>query len=106
MQVRVKRDQDGIVVCIPNELLSKTNITPNSLLQVDIIDGKLILTKSFVHQNLVERAADYNGELKLSKEVVWGKSAGELLLLAFDRPMPPQYHIFSSVASSPNHPSC
>lgn len=77
MQVRVKRDQDGIVVCLPNELLSKTNITPNSLLQVDIIDGKLILTKSFVHQNLVERAADYNGELKLSKEVVWGKSAGD-----------------------------
>ena len=46
-------------------------------LTAEISDEKIVLSRSFRHRSLKERAAEYGGKLNLSEEIDWGEPMGD-----------------------------
>ena len=48
----------------------------DEVLNAEIQDGKIILSKTFQHRTLQERAAAFGGKLNLSEEITWDDPQG------------------------------
>lgn len=69
MQVQIKPWGNSQGIRFSREFLASAGISPDDTLSVEIVDGKIILCKQFIHRTLKQRAADYGGELHLSDEL-------------------------------------
>ena len=45
-------------------------------LNAEIVDGKIVLTPTFRHRSLRERAAEFDGQLNLAEEIEWDEPVG------------------------------
>ena len=54
---------------LPKEFLQRAGISPDDTLNMEIIDGQIVLTPRFRHRSLRERTAAYGGQLNLSDEM-------------------------------------
>lgn len=76
MQVQLKPWGNSQGIRFSKEFLKSAGFHPDDVLQAEIADGKIILSREFKHRTLKERAAAYGGQLNLSEEFDWGESVG------------------------------
>ena len=76
MQIQVKEWGNSQGIRFSKELLAAAGIQPNDTLDVKVENGQIILSRSFQHRTLRERAAAFGGKLNLSEEVDWGEPQG------------------------------
>ena len=73
---QVKSWGNGQGVRFSKELLDSIGVHVDEFLDVKIEDGSIILTKTFKHKTLEERAADFNGKVGPYDEFAWGDAEG------------------------------
>jgi antitoxin MazE len=73
-QVKAWGNSQGIR--LSKELLSLAGIQNNDYLEVMVVDGNIVLKKTFKHRTLEERAAELNTQPGPYKEFDWGTPVG------------------------------
>ena len=73
-QVKAWGNSQG--VRLSKELLSLANIKNNDYLTIEVVDGNIVLKKTFKHRTLEERAAEFGGKLGPYQEYDWGDPVG------------------------------
>ncbi|MCD8151790.1 MAG: AbrB/MazE/SpoVT family DNA-binding domain-containing protein [Clostridiales bacterium] len=76
MVTQVKSWGNGQGIRFSKDLLDTLGIHLNEYLNIKIVDGDIVLSKTCKHKTLEERAAEYDGELNLDNEISWGESVG------------------------------
>ncbi len=76
MQLKLKQWGNSHGIRFTKEFLRQAGISPNDTLNAEIINGQIILTPSFRHRSLRERAEAYGGQLNLSEELSREEPAG------------------------------
>ena len=76
MQAQVKAWGNSEGIRISKDILQEANIAIDDVLDVRVADGMITLTKPYRHKTLEERAAEFDGELKLDGEYDWGEPLG------------------------------
>lgn len=79
MRVTVQSLSDECLIHLPVELLPALSIKPNGILNAEVQEEQIILSKSFQHRTLAERAVTFGGNLNLSEEISWGEPQGNLM---------------------------
>ncbi len=73
-QVKTWGNSQGIR--LSKELLALAGIQNNDYLEVEVVDGNIILKKTFRHRTLEERAEEYGGRIGPYEEFQWGEPKG------------------------------
>ena len=60
MQVKLTQWGNGQGVRFTREFLRRAGVSPNDTLEAEIVEGQIVLTPSFRHRSLRERAAAYS----------------------------------------------
>ena len=76
MQIQLKSWGNSQGIRFSREFLASVGIRPDDTLDVKVEGGRIILSKSFQHRSLRERAAAFEGNLNLSEEADWGEPQG------------------------------
>lgn len=76
MLTQVKSWGNGQGIRFSKELLNTLGIHLNDFLNVEVADGNIILSKTFKHKTLEERASDFQGKIGPYEEFSWGKPEG------------------------------
>ncbi len=76
MQAQVKRWGNSQGIRITRENLQAAGISMDEWLDITTSDGMIILSKTFRHKTLKERAAEYGGQLNLDGEGEWRDPVG------------------------------
>lgn len=76
MQIQIKPWGNSQGVRFSREFLASAGIGPSDILTAEVVDGKIILQKRFVHRTLKQRAEAYGGELHLGEEISFGEPQG------------------------------
>ena len=76
MQIQLKPWGNSQGIRFSREFLKSAGFRPDEVLSVQIVNGKVVLSKAFTHRSLRERAAEYGGQLNLSEEMDWGAPQG------------------------------
>ena len=75
VQVRTWGNSQGIR--LSKELLALVGIQNNDYLEIELIDGNIVLKKARMqHRTLEERASEYGGRLGPYEEYAWGEPVG------------------------------
>ena len=61
---------------LSKELLTVAGIQNNDFLDIEVVDGNIILKKTFKHRTLEERAEEFGGKLGPYDEFEWGEPSG------------------------------
>ncbi|MCD7717638.1 MAG: AbrB/MazE/SpoVT family DNA-binding domain-containing protein [Lachnospiraceae bacterium] len=73
-QVKAWGNSQGIR--LSKELLDSLGIYLNEYLDVKVVNGDIVLSKTFRHKTLEERAAEYGGKPGPYEEMSWGEPGG------------------------------
>lgn len=76
MVAQVKAWGNGQGVRFSKELLDTIDVHIDDFLDIQIKDGSIILSKTFKHKTLEERAADFEGKVGPYEEFSWGDAEG------------------------------
>lgn len=76
MQVQLKAWGNSQGIRFSKEFLASAGIKPDDTLDVKVENGQIILSKSFQHRTLQQRAEAFGGKLNLSEEMDWGEPRG------------------------------
>ena len=76
MQLKVKQWGNSHGIRFTKEFLKQAGVSVNDTLDAEIINGQIVLTPSFRHRSLKERAAAFGGQLNLSEEMTREETAG------------------------------
>lgn len=76
MKVQVKEWGNSQGIRIPKEILQDAGISMNEVLNINVANGTIVLSKTFRHRTLEERAAEYGGQLNLDGEYDWDAPVG------------------------------
>ncbi len=76
MVTQVKSWGNGQGIRFSKELLDSLGIHLNEYLQVNVVNGDIILSKTFKHKTLEERAEEFDGNLGPYEEFDWGNPIG------------------------------
>lgn len=77
MTAQVKAWGNSQGIRLPKELLALTGIKQDDYLDVEIVDGDIMLKKAKrKHKTLEERAQEYGGKLGPYEEFDWGEPVG------------------------------
>ncbi len=69
VQTQVKQWGNGTGIRLTKEFLRQAGLGVDDTLNVELVNGRIILTPAFRHRSLRQRAADYDGQLHLSEEM-------------------------------------
>ena len=73
-QVKTWGNSQGIG--LPKELLEEVGAHIDDFLNVEVVNGNIILSKTYKHKTLEERAAEFNGKIGPYEEFEWGEPTG------------------------------
>lgn len=76
MTTQVKAWGNGQGVRFSKELLDMVGVRVDEYLNIEVINGTIILSKAFKHRTLEERAAEYDGNVGPYEEFTWGEAEG------------------------------
>ncbi len=76
MLAQVKAWGNGQGVRFSKELLDTIGVHVDEYLDVKVKNGSIILSKTFKHKTLEERAAEFEGKLGPYEEFSWGDAEG------------------------------
>lgn len=69
MQVQIKAWGNSQGIRFTKEFLAAAGIKTDDVLSAEIVNGKIVLSKEFRHRTLMQRAAEFGGDLNLSGEI-------------------------------------
>ena len=69
MQVQLKPWGNSQGIRFSKEFLNEAGFSVNETLTAEIVNGQIVLSRTFRHRSLKERAAEYGGRLNLSDEM-------------------------------------
>ena len=61
---------------IPKKIMEECGLRLNDPVNLRVIDGRIVIEKTFRHRSLEERAAEYGGKLGPYSEYDWGEPEG------------------------------
>ena len=73
-QVKTWGNSQGIR--LSKDLLSLAGIQNNDYLTIELIDGNIVLKKTFRHRTLEERASEFGGKVGPYQEFEWDTPVG------------------------------
>ena len=73
-QLKNRGNSQGIR--LSRDLLESAGVNNDDLLEINIVDDNLVISKKYRHRTLEERATPYNGKIGLYKEFDWGEPKG------------------------------
>lgn len=73
-QVKTWGNSQGIR--LSKDLLSLAGIQNNDYLTIELIDGNIVLKKTFRHRTLEERASEFDGKVGPYQEFEWDTPVG------------------------------
>ena len=73
-QIKTWGNSQGIR--LSKELLDLAGIKKDDYVDVQLVDGDIVLKKVNKHRTLEERAKEYGGKLGPYEEISWGESCG------------------------------
>lgn len=76
MKTQVKAWGNSQGIRLPKELLEKIGAHIDDFFNIDIVNGDIVLSKSFKHKTLEERTEEFGGKIGPYEEFVWGEPAG------------------------------
>lgn len=76
MQVQLKPWGNSQGIRFSKEFLSEAGFSANETLTAEIVNGQIVLSRTFRHRSLRERAEEYGGQLNLSDELIWDDPVG------------------------------
>ena len=76
MVTQVKAWGNSQGVRLSKDLLSLANIKNIDYLTIEVVDGNIVLKKTFKHRTLEERAEEFGGKLGPYQEYDWGEPVG------------------------------
>ena len=76
MLVQLKPWGNSQGIRFSKEFLKRAGFQPDDVLNAEIVEGTIILSRRFAHRSLRERAAEYSGQLNLSGEIEAAEPAG------------------------------
>ena len=76
MQVKLKQWGNSHGVRFTKEFLRQAGLSPDDTLEAEILNGQIVMTPSFRHRSLRERATAFGGQLLLSDEPEREEPAG------------------------------
>lgn len=76
MVVQLKKWGNSQGIRLSKEILESAGIRNNDILDVELIDGTIIIKKKHKHRTLEERAAEFQGKVGPYKEFDWGEPVG------------------------------
>ncbi len=76
MVTQVKAWGNGQGIRFSKELLDELGIHQNEYLQIKVVNGDIVLSKTFKHRTLEERTKDFNGKIGPYDEFSWGDPVG------------------------------
>lgn len=76
MQCQLKAWGNSQGIRFSREFLAAAGIRQDEVLNAEIQDGKIILSRAVPHRTLRQRAEAYGGSLNLSDELDWGEPQG------------------------------
>ena len=76
MRVQLKSWGNSQGIRFSKEFLSQAGFSTDETLTAEIVNGQIVLSRTFRHRSLKERAAEYGGQLNLSDELIWDDPAG------------------------------
>ncbi len=76
MIAQVKAWGNGQGVRFSKELLDTIGVHVDEFLDVEVKNGRIILSKTFKHKTLEERAAECKGKVGPYEEFAWGDAEG------------------------------
>ena len=71
MTAQVKPWGNSQGIRLSKEILDTAGIHVNDYLDVEVVDGNIVLSRTFRHKTLEERMAAYGGKLELYEEYDW-----------------------------------
>ncbi len=76
MTAQVKTWGNSQGIRLSKELLDLAGIKLNDLLNIELLDGNIVLKKAYKHKTLEERAEEYGGKLGPYDDFDWGEPVG------------------------------
>jgi len=76
METTIKAWGNSQGIRIPKEILTQAGVSVNDVMDISVMNGKIVLEKQFRHKTLEERVAAYGGKLILDGEFDWGEKVG------------------------------
>ncbi|SEA31636.1 antitoxin MazE [Lachnospiraceae bacterium NK3A20] len=76
MDTQLKAWGNSQGVRLPRTVILEANLKMDDILDIEVADEKIILSKKFRHKSLEERAKAYNNKLTLNSEIDWGEPQG------------------------------
>ena len=76
MVTQVKKWGNSQGIRLSKELLALAGIENDDYLDIQLVDGAIILKKTYRHRTLEERAAEFNGKIGPYEEFDWGEPVG------------------------------
>nr|WP_297763929.1 AbrB/MazE/SpoVT family DNA-binding domain-containing protein [uncultured Butyrivibrio sp.] len=64
---------------IPKNILDKLGLQVSDTLNISVVDGNIILTRTHKHKTFEERLAEYNGKIDIC-DFDWGEPMGKEML--------------------------
>ncbi|MBQ9157641.1 MAG: AbrB/MazE/SpoVT family DNA-binding domain-containing protein [Eubacterium sp.] len=77
MQVQIVKWGNGQGIRIPKTMMKEAGMNLNEVLDISLIENKIIISKTFQPQSLEQRAAKFGGKLGPYHEYDWGESVGK-----------------------------
>ena len=79
MVAQVKSWGNSQGIRLPKDLLEGIGVRLNDFLNIEIQGDNIILSKTFKHKTLEERAAEFSGKIGPYEEFEWGDPVGREL---------------------------
>lgn len=76
MQVQLKPWGNSQGIRFSKEFLSMAGFAADETLNVEVVNGQIVLSRVNRHRSLKERASEYGGRLNLSEELTWDEPVG------------------------------
>ena len=77
MEARLQKWGNSVGVRIPHNLLKELNIKVNDLINLELLENKIVITKQVNPKiSLAERFKEYHGD-NLAKEFTWDEARGK-----------------------------
>lgn len=73
-QVKTWGNSQG--VRLSKEILEMAGIRTNDFINIEVVDRNIVISKTFKHRTLEERAAEFQGQLGPYEDFDWGSPAG------------------------------
>ena len=78
-QVMIRSWGNSLGIRLPKKILDRLGIGSSDVLNVEINNNSIVLSKAFKHKTFEERLAEYDGQISVF-EYDWGEPVGKEML--------------------------